>query len=210
MKTIIEGVRFDSRRHEYWYQRKRVPSVSEIVGLLSLTDKRWYKPWHCQRGSMIHWLTQCVDQGTTDSNEVEAMYAGYLKAYERFLREHELHYDLTEIPMVNPHYLFAGTPDRIGTLDGEHMILDIKSGYPSDDHTLQLGGYWILVGEYTRRRIVLYLRSNGTYSIRYKDLKQYEKHPTLFLTALFCYHQKHGKPLAQFIKNLNERKKVAI
>jgi hypothetical protein len=159
---------------------------------------------------MIHWLTQCIDEGTTDSSEVEPIYTGYLKAYEKFLRDHTAHYEVTEIPMINPQYMFGGTPDRIGTLDGESMILDIKSGYPSDDHALQLGGYWILVGEYSRRRVVLYLCNDGTYTLQHKDVERYKEFPAIFLTALFCYHEKQGKPLKQFIESLHEGRRVAI
>jgi hypothetical protein len=159
---------------------------------------------------MVHWLTHCIDEGTTDSSEVELIYTGYLKAYEKFLHDHTVRYEITEMPMVNLQYMFGGTPDRIGTLDGEKMILDIKSGYPSDDHALQLAGYWILVGEYGRRRIILYVRSDGTYTLQYKDAEQYNEYPALFLTALFCYHEKQGKPLKQFIESLNEERRIAI
>ena len=205
MKPIIDGLRFNPKRHEYFLNNKRLPSVSEIVALLSLVDRRWYKAEHRYRGSMVHWLCKLVDVGKETSDTVEPEYKGYIEAYEQFLADNDTSWQYSEVPMVHKLFHFAGRPDRVGTVNGTPCVLDIKSGYPTSDHALQLAGYWILVGGGNIRRACLYLRSNGKYSISPKDTAAYQEFAPIFLAGVFGWWEKHGRPLAEFVKANRER-----
>ena len=67
-----------------------------------------------------------------------------------------------EQPYYNPELDLAGTPDRIGTMAGKDVVLDIKSGPPASWHGIQLAAYDLLLPlSHHRRRIGLYLNASG-------------------------------------------------
>ena len=67
-----------------------------------------------------------------------------------------------EQPYYNPELDLAGTPDRIGTMAGRDVVLDLKSGPPASWHGIQLAAYDLLVPlSHRRRRIGLYLNASG-------------------------------------------------
>jgi hypothetical protein len=67
-----------------------------------------------------------------------------------------------EQPYYSAELDLAGTPDRIGTMAGRDVVLDLKSGPPASWHGIQLAAYDLLVPlSHHRRRIGLYLNASG-------------------------------------------------
>ena len=68
-----------------------------------------------------------------------------------------------EQPCYSPELDLAGSPDRIGLIGGEDVVLDLKTGPPHRRaHGVQLALYDLLVPlPHRRRRIGLYLHTDG-------------------------------------------------
>jgi hypothetical protein len=62
---------------------------------------------------------------------------------------------------------YAGTPDRIGTVDGHLSVVDIKTGSKQQWHSIQLAAYAHFdLQRYLRyRRVVVRLDREGTYAL---------------------------------------------
>lgn len=59
--------------------------------------------------------------------------------------------DLQEIQLVSPQYEFGGTPDAIGKINGEYVLLDWKtSNSVYQDHLIQLAAYKHLIEDGVR------------------------------------------------------------
>lgn len=107
---------------------------------------------------------------------------GWVSAWAKFLQEAEWESETVEKVRVHSSELFAGRVDRTGYirnpkvakknyLDPEDLVvLDIKTGGFQDWHMLQLEAYRAMVREEnpekTVRKVGLYLRPNGRYSLR--------------------------------------------
>jgi hypothetical protein len=81
-----------------------------------------------------------------------------------------------EQPSYNADLDLAGTPDRIGTIAGQDVVLEIKSGPAHQAHGVQLALYDLLVPTpHRRRRIGLYLRADGetAHMIDYSSARDY-------------------------------------
>ena len=68
-----------------------------------------------------------------------------------------------EQPCYSAELDLAGTPDRIGRMAGEDVVLELKTGPPHRrSHGVQLALYDLLVPlPHRRRRIGLYLHAEG-------------------------------------------------
>ena len=69
-----------------------------------------------------------------------------------------------ETPQYSPRYQTAGTADRMGTINGRPVVLDLKTGGKANWHGVQVAFYALIHDDLPprqRRRLVLYLRSHG-------------------------------------------------
>ena len=82
-----------------------------------------------------------------------------------------------EQPCYSPELDLAGTPDRIGQMAGEDVVLELKTGPPHRrSHGVQLALYDLLVPlPHRRRRIGLYLHADGEIArmVPYGSLQDY-------------------------------------
>lgn len=120
---------FIEKGHLYELDGKHLPSVSEVLRFLSREVYGEIAPaildHAAERGTAVHSATEQIDKN--GECEISPLYAGYINAYIRFLSEHKTNWRYIETPFADPQRGFAGTPDRIGLLDGESCILDIKT-----------------------------------------------------------------------------------
>jgi hypothetical protein len=87
-------------------------------------------------------------------------------AYSRFGEDHDYKWDFIEMGYSRDDV--AGTPDRIGVVDGQIAIVDIKtSKKPARHWQLQLTGYQWLCGieEAKPKLYVLHLAGDATYRL---------------------------------------------
>ena len=178
-------LRFDEVEHKYYDEEGReIPSVSEILRFLF--REVYEEPNKAQmdiaadRGTRVHKACQELDErGQTEADDD---IAGYVRAYIKFAEEHE--YDWKGVERIihgeNVYGGFAGTLDRYGTLDGEGVVLDIKTTSKiTKKHQLlyacQMSAYWLgLMCEpvdLPKNLAILQLKNDGTYKLIYVDKK---------------------------------------
>lgn len=117
--------------HTYELDGVQIPSVSEVTRFLSREvygDVQQFRLDHAaSRGTKIHKLTEALDKYGEIEADAESL--PYIKAYVKFRQEHDVQWEEIEKPRFHPDGLYAGTVDRMGTIDGRRGILDIKNSY---------------------------------------------------------------------------------
>lgn len=172
----MSHVVFDEATHIYTVEGQELPSVTEIIRFLSFdaavgADKAM-RDYAAECGTRIHEACTLYDFEGEDA-EVDTDIVGYVQAYAAFKRDYGitdwLYY---EKPLGSVRLGYAGTPDRIGLIDGCMTILDIKTGSKINKYALaaQLTGYHELAAvelgiTNVSQRWGLHLKKNGSYSV---------------------------------------------
>lgn len=188
--------RFDVERHRYTVGGVEVPAVGTIVrwARVNAHDGPWMREEHRERGKAIHAASLALDIGAEDADtllrRLPDAWRPYLQAYVNFRGTGKVFkWRRMEQPYVNRSLGFAGTPDRVGSMNGYAAILEIKTGHETDWHGLQTAGQDILLHRdwHLRRyrRFVVYLHREGTFKLReHVDSGDYLR----FLDALHRFH----------------------
>lgn len=164
---------FNETSHTYEVDGARLPSVTEICSLLRPPDNISPEVLRqaARRGTAVHEYAQLLDYGIEpDEMDVEPELAGYVTAYIRFLRDYKPEWELIEQPLYSLDLGFAGTLDRFGEIDGQPVILDIKTASSVNRATriswaVQLAGYLALLNRECDKRLNLLLKKDGTYQL---------------------------------------------
>lgn len=168
---------FDEGTHTYTLDGVELPSVTQICKPLTVDIAENAKPWlrdaAAERGTRVHEICAEIDLiGSAEDIEVPPDIAGYVSAYLDFLRDYRIKsWNAVEIPLGSSKLGYAGTIDRVGIIDGNRVIVDLKTGSRIDKPTLtaQLNGYrtlWETVKlEKVDRMCGLKLGRNGIYQL---------------------------------------------
>lgn len=175
-------ITFDEATHTYTLNGEVVPSVTQMLDVLTYADygkiDKAVLEYASRRGTAVHEATMEYD--LTDSAEVDAETEPYVRAYAQFVADYQPNYFGIEEVVANEQYRYAGTVDRFGVMDGVQFVLDIKTVASPNRMTyiktaLQTYLYEIAIGGdfgYLGRNLyVLFLRKDGTY--RLVDLKEW-------------------------------------
>lgn len=157
---------FDSKKHEYFVDNKRIPSVTEIVQIL--TPRFQCDPWYLDRGRIGHLITQYYDQGELDELSIDPSLVGRIEAYKKFDREVNPQIIKIEITLYHPKYHYCGKPDRYGILFKWNSVWDIKFGAPAEADNYQVPAYLFLLkvnGYPAEKGFDIYLKDNGSYRV---------------------------------------------
>lgn len=115
--------------HTYEVDGVKYPSVSEILRFISHEEysdvNQYILDNAAQRGTIVHKATESIDK--FGSVEIDDEYVGYLQAYISFLKDHTVKWQEIERAMYHPDKQYAGTIDRVGEVDGELSLVDIKT-----------------------------------------------------------------------------------
>ncbi|MGM9627279.1 MAG: hypothetical protein ACI3V4_04200 [Faecousia sp.] len=158
--------------HIYELDGERIPCVSDLCRFISREVYKDAPSWQLEaaadRGTKVHAATEAMDRAGVA--EIEDEYLPYLEAYASFLREHDVTWELIEYPDYNPTFLYAGTIDRYGLVDGVRTLLDIKTTYtvhkPLCAASLNL--YRLILktrGMQVDRMVILHLMKDGRYKL---------------------------------------------
>lgn len=124
----MENLQFFNDGHRYLVDGIEVPSVTMVTRFLKkeVYDRTPLMAMDdaADRGTRVHKATEDLDK--TKKVEVDGDISPYVEAYAKFLKEHEVCWYTIEWP-VHRGYDYAGTIDRYGELDGNFVILDIKT-----------------------------------------------------------------------------------
>ena len=171
-------VTYDDERHAYTVNGKRVPSVTEITGILT-ADK--YSGGNDavlaqaqRRGTEVHELCEQIDCGIpVEEMEIAPELVGYVQAYINFLQDWNPEWDYLEKIVYTDS--FAGRADRIGRIDGKTVIADIKTTASMDRLSklalaAQLYGYAVAwcdmdPGHTAQRLFGIQLKKDGKYTL---------------------------------------------
>ena len=108
----------------------RVPSVTEVLELCGMStfdqvpENRLERAR--QRGKDVHSWCEAIDRGWIDEEEPDLRIASQVDAYRRFKQETGFKPVEIEVPRVCETWLYAGTVDRIGILNGSVGVVDLK------------------------------------------------------------------------------------
>lgn len=161
-------LQFDPIGHIYEFEGQRVPSVTQVLKEMGLTDYSMIPQEvlsaAAARGTAVHRLTQFYDEYDLDESTVTPELQPYFDAYKRFREESGFKVLYNEARGYDPALRVAGTLDRTGILGGLLCVLDIKSGILLPGHALQVTAYAQFLAEPMRyRRFALQLKDDASY-----------------------------------------------
>lgn len=169
---------FDHASHVYRVGVRRVPSVTGKIHAAGLHEgSDWYTPEARERGSRVHRATLDFDlYGEHGEREHE----GYVDSYRHWLEVMRPKWVTLEQPRYSKRYKVAGTADRLGSIGGYQVIVDLKTGAREKWHPFQLALYDLIYDELppgVRRRMGLYVKADGRIAqhIDYRDPSDYDQ-----------------------------------
>ena len=145
------SLEFDEKTHIYKLNGVQVPSVTQVVELLTAGKYGAGGATLAQakrRGARVHEICELIDYGAMP-DEIEPELVGYIKAYLAFLRDYNPTWTHIEHRMASEVYGYAGTVDRIGTIANKTVVVDLKTTSSMDRVSkialaCQLMGYSLL------------------------------------------------------------------
>lgn len=176
-------LRFDPERHSYTLDGVAIPGITAVLRGAGLIDETWFSAASRDRGTAVHLATQFADEGDLDEGSVDPALLGYIAAWNAF--KAEAGFTATyppEILVGSPTLRYATQIDRVGTLDGGFLALNIKTGMPQPWHPVQTAGEALAFCEWTGaarifnlRRASVQLSDDGTYRFHeHKNRRDYD------------------------------------
>lgn len=164
-------VTFDEPSHTYQVNGKHVPSVTQVLSVLSDFSK---VPWQVmerarERGQLVHEAGELLIRDELDWSSIDSEIQAYLVGLRKFLKDTAITILSTEQVVCDPSMGYAGTLDAIGYWRRGRALFDWKTSLalPSTVGP-QLSAYAhalkVSTGEDIRRRYCVRL-SPGDYRI---------------------------------------------
>lgn len=169
----MDGLTFDQDNHEYKLDGRVIPSVTQVLSKLNITDSSHYPEngEAAKRGSDIHKEIELYLDGMIMEENLE--WPGYVQSAVEFLKDAGLSKIESECRFHDGNV--AGTADllavKIGEDGSQGYVIDWKTGGKQDAHKLQVAMYAAITG--VRSGVVVYL--NGTdykaIEVSYEDIE---------------------------------------
>lgn len=183
---------FDPVRHAYTLNGLPVPSVTRVISPLnefSTFIREGTLAKAAERGTAVHFATELHDQAFLDDlagaepaptpdtiwrPEEDALPAvrPYLGAWRRFLADTAFEVHEIEARTFSSRHRYAGTIDRLGVLNGQRCVIDIKTTSAIGPQVgIQLAAYQAATNEHRpaaeryRKRFACQLRPDGSYRL---------------------------------------------
>jgi hypothetical protein len=122
---------FDPIKHEYRdIDGRVVPSVTQILAPLNNFDAVHPDVLAAaqQFGTAVHRACELYDLGTLNIASLDPALLPYLDAWRRFKKDHSTVWHKVEYRLHHQAMGYAGTPDRLGEVEGDMAVVDIKTG----------------------------------------------------------------------------------
>lgn len=179
---------FDPAAHRYQVGDRELPSVTTILKAQGLIQDRWFTEEARVRGEYVHLACRMLDDDELDESDLDPALQPYLEAYRAFLAVAKPDWTYIEHRVWDPVLGFAGTLDRAGTVYGERVVLDLKSGGVYPFVGPQTAAYRRCLPEpWTWKRAALHLKDDGTFSFHALTDRTDDD---VFLAALRLHHWK--------------------
>jgi len=182
---------FDAESHVYTLDGVTIPSVTQVLKSAGLIDFGFVPESILDKakefGNAVHKATELEDKEELDYFTLDVPLQNPLDAWNKFKKDFKFTPTIIEEIMYSEKYRFAGTPDRIGTIGKDYVLVDIKTGVLAKTIALQTSGYEILSPVKIKRRIGVQLNMDGSYKIKeYKD----KTDQRVFLSCLNIFNWK--------------------
>ena len=160
---------FFDEGHKYTLDGEELPSVSQLTRFISREIYGDVGQFNldraAERGTAVHKATELLDK--YGKAEIDEDIMPYLQAYICFRKEHKCEWQKIEYATHHPNNLYAGTRDRVGTVDGHLVVLDIKTSSTIQKplYTAQLNLYRKMLPDPIEQLVILHLKKDGTYKL---------------------------------------------
>jgi hypothetical protein len=198
---IAPALTFRAEDHTYWLGSRRIPGVTTI--LKPLYDFSMIPPEVLRAkgdlGTAVHLCCELFDEDNLDESSVLDDWRPYVDAWARFVTQAKFIVTEIEQKVFHPGLFYAGQLDRIGYLDGEPVILDIKT---TSTMSAAVGCQLIAYEEARKadpdysgpekyKRIAVQLKPDGKFAMH--EYKEKMDWPTFVsLLTIHQWKQKHG------------------
>lgn len=197
---------FDPITHTFKINGVPVPSVTQALKAANIIDDRFYTDEARERGIAVHAACHYLDEECLDWETVAPEIVPYVEAYQRFKDESGFVPALIEEPVFNAQYFYGGILDRTGLLNGQAVLLDLKSGDPEPWANLQTAGYWgCLAQKHARYTLRLYPEGKYKLSNVHADPNDFR----VFLSAVSIAHWKRNTGGESYDRSSPEISRVA-
>lgn len=163
---------FDAATHEYSEAGLVVPSVTQVLSGVGITDysmvSRAILEYKAELGTQVHLACQYLDEGTLDWDSLDPEVVDYVLAYEDFKRKTGFSPRLNEyrtVATVNG-MKYGMTLDREGDLYGKPFVIELKA--TAQIHKawgIQLAAYDLGLPPAIRQRAAVHLRPDGKFAV---------------------------------------------
>ncbi len=121
---------FDSAAHRYTLDGQSVPSVTDVLALLSAAFYRGVDAEVMARaallGQAVHKLIELDVGGCLDEDALDDALRPYLGMWRRFVATSGFRPILSESRVASPRYGYAGTLDLFGEMRDRAVLIDAK------------------------------------------------------------------------------------
>ena len=192
MSTVAPAaLTFDEAKHEYRVGGIRLPSVTEILEAVGVIDYSYLpmstRDWALERGSNVHLATQLNDEGDLDESTLGEL-EPYVAAWRQFKAETGFFHTAFEQRVHSQKFGYAGTLDRIGRIQGQDALVDIKTTRAEKWVRLQTAAYTGTFDEPRRYlRGSIELHADGTYRAIWFPSGDFQRDFAQFLACLTVY-----------------------
>lgn len=128
---MVADLTFDPVRHRYELGGRRLPSVTEILGILTERTFAEIPPDQLEnarrRGTLVHTAVDLYNRDELDETSVSAEISPYLDAWKRFLSETGAIVIASEMRVHHKKLGYAGTLDLILEWNGRMCVPDLKA-----------------------------------------------------------------------------------
>lgn len=135
-------IEFDAATHVYRVNGVVVPSVTQILAVLSDGAKQFYTKESRDRGRAVHAAIDLLHDGDLDESSIDARVLPYLEAYRCFLLDSGYLSVGRECVAHSDIHGYCGTLDALGSFVSGYALLDIKTGSIPATVGAQTAAYW--------------------------------------------------------------------
>jgi hypothetical protein len=195
---------FDPDSHSFTLDGLLVPSVTQVLAPLSDSGASYYMYMESarRRGVAVHEATERYDRlrgalrsaWKPNDASMAATVAPYLAAWQKFLADTDFEVHAIEEMVSSKRHRYAGILDRLGVLNGQRVVIDIKTNVVIKPVMgLQLAAYQAAANEGRPKaeqypqRFICQLRKDGNYRLEeFRDRADM----TVFLALLTIWNWK--------------------
>jgi len=155
---------FQEDGHKYFHDSRRIDGNTDILDSFGLIGHK-ASQGYLDRGTAIHYALQLLDENDLDEDGVDPQIKPWIDGYKRFKEDTGFKPIRIEAMAHHDGYLFATRIDRDGKINGDLVLLELKSGAKQEWWGWQLALQQIAVAVNYKKRFALSLTEDGKYKL---------------------------------------------